>query len=301
MRRILIITSLVVLIVLSWYLFMMPYDFKVTFTARALPGTINQTLKLWDKSLDNASILNQSSINSVEQQLVNGDYVYKINWEINLINDSTSKVIAYISEPGHSIYNKIRIPFQDTRIEQISQDHVKTFYNRIKEHLGFIKVKIDGMSETDRTFCVYTSVETSQIGKAKGMMHNYPLLTTFIADHNIQPNGLPIVEITDWEMNTDQLKFNFCFPIIKTDSLPKSNFVDYKWLEPVKAIKAVYNGNYITSDRAWYELLHYADKNGIEVEKKPIEVYYNNPNLGANEKEWQTDIYLPIKEINANK
>jgi len=61
-------------------------------------------------------------------------------------------------------------------------------------------------------------------------------------------------------------------------------------------LKAIYNGNYITSDRAWYALLDYAAKNGIAVTGLPIEIFNNNPNMGTNELEWETEIFMPLKE-----
>jgi hypothetical protein len=42
--------------------------------------------------------------------------------------------------------------------------------------------------------------------------------------------------------------------------------------------------------------LDYAKKEGLEVEETPVEVFYNNPNMGADERNWKAEIYLPLKE-----
>lgn len=295
MRKIFLIITLVGIAALLWYLFFKPYDYKVTFSVKTFPGTVNQSIKLWNNTLDSAKIINQISINLLEQQLTAGNYTYTYKWEMNLINDSTSKVKAYISESGNSLINKITIPFVETQIELDAEKYVKDFYNRINEHLDKIKVKVEGLSEVERSYCVYIPLTTTQVGKARGMMDYYSLLSSFVLDNGIQTNGFPFVEITNWDMAHDSIYFNFCFPIIKTDTLPNNKLLKYKWLEQTKAIKAIYNGNYITSDRAWYALLYYAEKHGIEAISKPIEIYHNNPNFDNNEKEWQADIYLPIK------
>ena len=52
----------------------------------------------------------------------------------------------------------------------------------------------------------------------------------------------------------------------------------------------------MTSDRAWFALLNYAQNKGIAVEEKPIEVFYNNPNMGGDELSWKTEVYMPIKK-----
>ncbi len=79
-------------------------------------------------------------------------------------------------------------------------------------------------------------------------------------------------------------------------SLPIHKDLKYKQFNSVKALKAIYNGNYITSDRAWYALLDKAEGKNIELAKTPIEVFYNNPNFGGNELLWKAEIFMPIKE-----
>jgi effector-binding domain-containing protein len=295
MRKIILFLTTGGAIALLWYLFIMPYDYKATFSVTTFPGTVNQTIKLWNKSLQDTQPINQLSINSLEQSLTVGDHAYTYKWEINLVNDSISKVKVYITEPGNSLKNKIFIPFMDTQIELDAKLKVGDFYNRINEHLDKIRVNVEGVGEFERSYCVYIPLTSTQVGKASSMMDYYSLVTSFIIDNKIQTDGFPFVEITNWDMAHDSINFNFGFPIIKTDSLPANKLLNYKWLEQTKAIKATYNGNYITSDRAWYALIHYAEKNGLEILKKPIEVFHNNPNFDNDEKGWQADIFLPIK------
>ena len=126
-------------------------------------------------------------------------------------------------------------------------------------------------------------------------MQNYSLLSTHMVENDIGLNGKPFIEIMDWDMEKDSIHYNFCYPIIKTDSLPSHKLIKYKQFNGKKALKAIYNGNYITSDRAWYALIDYANKENIEIEYRPVEIFYNNPNMGGNELSWKAEIFLPIK------
>jgi hypothetical protein len=121
MRKIFLFITLVGVAALLWYLFILPYDYKVTFSVKTFPGTVNQSIKLWNNTLDSAKIINQISINSLEQQLKAGNHTYTYKWEMNLINDSISNVKVYISEPENSLINKISIPFVATEIEQYAK------------------------------------------------------------------------------------------------------------------------------------------------------------------------------------
>ena len=295
MKKIYLFIAGVIVAVFLWYLFIKPYDYKASLTIKALPGTINQTIRVWGEALKDSNGIKQKSINSLEQVIWGSEHTYVYNWEINQMNDSISLVYVYVTEPGKNLENKIMMPLVETSIEKDTEKNLRDFYSMIKEHLSNIQIKIIGKSEVDSTFCIYISVSSSQSGKAHGMMPNYPLLSSFIADHKLKPNGYPFVEVTQWDMDHDSIKYNFCLPILMVDSLPVHKVLKYKWRQQTKAIKAIYHGNYITSDRAWYALLNYAEKNGIEVQNTPIEIYHNNPNFGSNEKEWQADIYLPIK------
>ena len=93
----------------------------------------------------------------------------------------------------------------------------------------------------------------------------------------------------------DSLHYNFGMPIIRSERLPMGTEIQYKRIFPKRALKAIYNGNYITSDRAWYALLDYAKNNSLEVDSTLIEVFHNNPNTGGDEENWKAEIYLPLK------
>ena len=127
-------------------------------------------------------------------------------------------------------------------------------------------------------------------------MRNNSYLSGELIGEKVQLDGPPMIEVTRWDRENDSLHYNLAQPIIKSNQLPIHDEIKYKRLFAKRAIMAEYYGNYITSDRAWYAILDYAKKNGIEVEEKPIEVFYNNPNMGGNELSWKAEIYMPIKE-----
>ena len=126
-------------------------------------------------------------------------------------------------------------------------------------------------------------------------MQNYSLLSNVLIQNKVQLNGPPFVEVTEWNVQNDSIKYDFCFPIIRSERLPEHEIVKYKRVFAKKALKATYNGNYITSDRAWYVLLEKAKAMGKEIEMRPIEYFYNNPNMGGNELEWKAEVYMPLK------
>jgi len=281
---------------LLWYLIIKPYDYLVTFKVKTSAGTINQSIKLWNTSLENSSPIQQENLKNLTQQIIVKDSTFNYNWSISSVNDSISKVNVYVTDIDHSFANKISIPFGTTDFEKRTQNTITDFIDKLKEHLNKIRVRVVGIDSTRTTYCAYIPMKGLQIEKARGMMQNYSLLTSVLSAENIEMNGTPFVEITNWNTQNDSIAYNFCFPVIKSDSLPIDPRIQYKQYSGVKALKASYNGNYITSDRAWYALLDYAGNNDIEIVKKPLEVFYSNPNFGGDELKWEAQIYLPIKD-----
>ena len=297
MKKVILVLLPLLVAGLLWYLFIKPYDYLVTFKARTFPGTINQSIKTWNSTLKDAQLVNQEGLNQLEQNIKFSDSTYLYQWDIIPLTDSTSKVKVYVKDLDHSLQNKIAIPFFNTDFEKRTISTVKDFSEKLNEHIGNFRVKVTGKKELPATYCAYVSVKTNQFGKAKGMMYNYPLLNTILANNGIELNGRPFIEITEWDKETDSIHYDFCYPIIKSDSLPEHPDLKYKQFNSRNALMAVYNGNYITSDRAWYALMDYAGKNDIQVTGLPVEVFQNNPNMGGDALTWKAEIYLPLKNV----
>lgn len=286
----------VVLVALIWYLFLKPHDYVVRFEIKALPGTINQTIKSWGNGLDAAEFLGQDDLSNLKYRIKFNDSTYTYHWKLESLNDSVSKVKVYVTDTDHSIANRLAIPFSETDFEKRTKKTVEEFAKTLKDHLESFKVKVTGKVDIPAKYCACVSLKGTQVGKARGMMEYYSVLSGMMTENNIGLDGRPMIEVEDWDMKNDSIAYNFCFPVIQTDSLPKGPGIFYKKIETKPAIHAVYNGNYITSDRAWYALLDYANKNNIAVDKKPLEVFHTNPNMGGNSLEWETEVFMPIRE-----
>lgn len=296
MKKVLLATAVLLTAGLIWYLFFKPFDYTIRFEAKTSPGAINQTLKLWDLTLDTVQGIQQkNSIYHLTQILKFEDSTHSYDWKIKPLTDSTSKVYVNIKDLDHSFMNKILVPFSETNFEKRSKKTVLNFMENLKDHIAKFKVTIEGEAEIPSKYVAYLPVKSTQFQKAGGMMKNISYIEQTLLKNEIQLDGPPMIEVTKWNINNDSLAYNFCYPIIRTERLPLDTDIKYKRIFKKKSLKAIYNGNYITSDRAWYQLLDYAKKNNIEVIGQPIEIFYNNPNIGGDELNWKAEIYLPIK------
>lgn len=296
MRKIISVILALVAGVILWYLFLKPQDYQVNFKAKAIPGTIFETVKAWNKGFDSVIPVDYIDPRHFKQTIVVNDSVHVYEWEINPVHDSLSEVQVNIKDLDHSVNNRVAIPFSDTDFQKGSRKLLLDFNGFLNEHIQDFTVSIEGEEETFSSYCACVRLKTAPEDKAKGMMANYNFLNTILLEREIELNGPPFVEVLDWDLESNSLSYNFCNPIIRSERLPDHPDIEYKRIYSKNAIKAIYHGNYITSDRAWYALWDYAEKNNIPIEKKPLEIFYNNPNMGGNELEWTTEIFMPIKE-----
>jgi effector-binding domain-containing protein len=296
MKKILLTLAGLALSALFYYFILKNSEFEVNFTAKTLPGDLIETIRIWNRSLKQTKIIEVDSFNSLKQDIrwEGRNYIY--DWRFSIVDDSTTKINIKISEPGRTFLNKLLIPFSNQAIEIDAHEIGNTFYTIVVEHLKITKVKVIGETELRPVFCACMPIETNQTDKANGMMNNFSIITSFINANNLETDGPPQVRINEWNHAQGFLKFDFCFPIKNAKSLPLSQSIIYKKFESERVLKAEYRGNYITSDRAWYALLNYAQRNGLKVSNRPIEYFHDNPTLGMNEANWKAEVYLSFQK-----
>lgn len=297
MKKGIAILSIIVSIFLIWYFFFKTADYTINFKSNTFPETINQSLKLWDNGLGNSVILERfDDLNTLKQTLTVSDSIHIYKWNIKPLTDSTSKVTVAIRDQNlrRSFFNRIQVPFSKTDFTIGSEKRILNFMTVLKDHVDNFKITIIGIEEIPEKSIAYVPLKTAQIEKAKGMMENSTFIGEVLRKHGVQLDGPPMLEVTYWNRKKDSIHYNFGYPIIPDQKLPPDTEIQYRKLKVKKGIKAVYNGNYITSDRAWYALLNYAKKHNLEVEALPVEIFYNNPDMGGNSLTWKTEVYLPL-------
>ena len=280
---------------LIWLLFLKPYDYVAVVEAKTVPGVVNQMLKTWIKSQKDSELLQEKDGDLLKQKMVINDSVFMLEYNIGKLHDSLSKIRVGVSLEDPSPGMRLANLFSDSDFEKRSRATILDFNEKLKEHLASFRVRVEGKAILEPSYCAYVTIDSDQLQKAMGMMKNYSLLGGVLLENKIELNGHPFVEVTHWDRSTDRIKYNFCYPILKPDTLPEEGLVFFKEFPGGPAIKATYNGNYISSDRAWYALLEYPEKKGLKVKETPVEIFFNNPNMGGDALKWRADIYLPLE------
>jgi effector-binding domain-containing protein len=299
-KLIVIVSSVLFMIFLSWYFFIKESDYCITFKVKTATGTIFQGINDWtaEQSKGNKEkyrLVEKRNFDFIKQEMVKGNSLCQYTWNMESLNDSISEVSVGVKELNHSFYNRVTAPFIATKFRTEQIEKVKNFKIGLEDHIANFNIKIIGEGSSKETFVAYINLKSVMQEKAQTMIANDPLITGFLYQNNIKIIGRPYVEINSWDHDKESLDFNYCFPIDKNTKCINNPNVKFKKLPVKKGLKAIYFGNFRTSDRAWFALLDYAKKKGYDLDYKPLELFLDNPFNGGNELEWKTEIIIPFK------
>jgi hypothetical protein len=166
MKKIIAIMLIALIGGVAYYFLAVPYEFEVRFSTKTLPGDVIETIRIWNRSLDQAKVEQVVAFDELSQQIFWKGSKYRFVWKFEAIHDSLTKVIVRISEPEKRLANKVQVPFGNPKIEVDAAEISKTFFDVLKTHLDITRVKIIGESSLDSTLCVCRSLKTDQVSKA---------------------------------------------------------------------------------------------------------------------------------------
>jgi len=285
-----------------WYLFIKTDDYIIRFKAKTSPGTLFVLTEEWNllnqkKELFTYDILNKRPYEFLSQSLNKDGLDLSLNWTFKSVNDSITQVSIGISEKNKGVFNRLTAPFFNTKFKKTSLELIKNYKKgiefTIKEKFRVHSIRVDSIPPFD---FIYIGLENIKMrDKASQMMRNNATILEFMRKNNIEKEGLPVIIVEDWDLENNSIDYKFGFQIKYKDTLPNDSEIKFGRTKSKKALKAIYNGNYIGSDKAWFALYEYAIRHKIEVDLKPMEIFYDNPFMGGNELEWIAEIYLPIK------
>ncbi|MFL1012640.1 GyrI-like domain-containing protein [Flavisericum labens] len=300
MKKIILSCATIILLVfMGWYFFVKDYNYRITFKTHQAPGIIYSALLGWNNGEPlNKKVVSTTSkvpFSELNQELNVSDSIIDIKWSIERKSDSVTKVTAFLKDAEHSLFQKFKIPFTKTDFVKRSLTTVKHIREGLKTHQTEYKLSSVEEAIFPEVNCAYITLSCKLNEKAKLMIAHTIDVMNYLRDNNLELKGDPFLEVTEWNLNEDLITFDFCFPIAKQYSYPESKLIKIKTIKEKKALRTIFNGNYRISDRGWFTLLDYADRNNIEIDNNPIEVFLNDPHSGGVELEWEAEIYLPVR------
>lgn len=282
-----------------WYFLLKDYNYRVTFKTDQAPGIVYAHLTEWNngETPNNkvVTILNKSPFSEIEQHLKVGDSLFKIIWNLERSGENETTVIAKFKDENNSFKQNIQALYSKNDFVQRSIATVRGFGEGLIENAKNYKVSDVEEAMKPAQNCAFIQLECAPKDKASAMVKNIHVVMNYLKDNDLLLTGSPFLEVKEWDMENEKIKFDFCFPIMERQTYPPAKSVRFKKTKEQKSLKTIFNGNYRISDRAWFVLLDYAEQNNIDIEMSPVEFYLNDPHNAGNSLEWVAEVYMPIK------
>ncbi len=283
-----------------WYFFIKKYDHQYTFNVATPKGVVFQKINDWTTSsiasIDSVVTRKKIAFKTVQQHIWISEKGYRVNWEINDTNDSVTKVKIGVNLLEGGVADRFQILIGNNPIKDSTLEAFKNFREYLNNFLTATTVSDTIIhARSPEHWCAYVALEGDIASKANKMMANTAFITAFLSEEDIALAGNPYLEVLDWDLDSQRIKYNFCFPIDVYDNLPHHETIKFKKTKSYNSLKIKYFGNYRYSDRAWYELIEYAENNALPVSFTPLEVYLNNPITDGNERSWEAEVFMPVQ------
>ena len=304
MKKLFVSFAFIILIVLIGVAFLLtrPSDYQAHFTVKATPDIAYYNILNWDIWNRNVSsskidILSKNPVRNISQKITLNDTTLIFNWEFKNLSDSITLVRAFVSDPNRKLYNRLTVPFINTRFKNGVRGNLFDIKTRLELMLDKFHYNFTGSHHFEKKSCVYISLKSTPRGKALAMMSNVSDLNQFVRQNKLELDGNPFLVVHEWNESEDSINFDFCFPIARIDAVPEHPKIKFMMVESMDALKTDFYGNYSITDITWYKLAEEVKKQGFRSNNKLIEVYFNDPHSGGNELEWKAEIYMGIESI----
>ncbi len=297
MKKILSFLGILFIVIIIWFSFFKTYDHQIEFEVNIPKGSIYHMISdinNWEDK--NIKTEHKILFESIHQTTEINQKPFELLWQFENLNDTNARVKLYFKNKQHSLAERYKSLFNKSENLDSLVKVSKRFKHKAQNFSDFFSIVIYGIDTINPTAYLYVKHRTKRANKAKEMINSNALLFQKNRDSLVTKTGKTFVKVNHWQPETDSISFRYAFPVLSQKTYPVDKLVKADSLKPQKALKAIFNGNYRISDQAWLAMYHYAKRKGIKLDLSPVEIYYNNPMLGGNDKNWRTDIYMPIKE-----
>jgi len=287
-------------VALLGYLFVFPYHYQVSFSTKQPTGVVFDHLRAWPEFSQQDSVwINNKSLSFYDrltQDIKTSLGNMQVDWKIKRNSDRTTHIQGRFTATQHPIIQKLLMPIGLSFIPERSINLTESLAKGLIEKSKNFIVHSIRDTVLPAIYCAYIPVKTRETNKAQGMLRQISTVMDYLKGNAIALKGDPMIQVTRWSKQQQQLEFDFCFPIDAQENLPEHPEVAFKYTNSGRYLKATFNGNYRISQQGWYALMDHAQRNGIRLGDQAIEIYRNDPHEGGDSMEWVAEILMPILE-----
>ncbi|WP_430467686.1 SRPBCC family protein [Winogradskyella ouciana] len=236
---------------------------------------------------------------SITQEMQFGDFPKNdVTWNLKQNDDGTTDVTWTISGKD--------LPFGFKAFSTLMggmENQIGPHYERgltmldsvIQEDMKRFNIEINGVTEYGGGFYLYKTTNANSQNISVKMGQNFGAILQFMGLNGLTQSGMPLTVYND--MTSENVIMSNGIPVKERINIPADSDVSIDFIPKMKVLKTTLTGNYTNLPKAWEATMkHLAENNLEQSEHKPFEIYTTDPGNYPNPADWETVIYIPLKE-----
>lgn len=276
------------------YLFLSPFDYKISFESKNAPWLFYHISKLDNyKSEVIQEKKNTLFFNSFPSEKSN----HYLAWELESINEKLTEIDVKIHIIDNPLSEKLKIIIGRSSIVSSTLDYLKTLKaNMVKEESEFGWDRLEE-NHLNAATCLCVSVKEKISEKANEMNKNIDYLASYLPIGKKDP---PRLYINSINLHQQMINFDLCFKIPENYILPalKSSDIFVKKQPMIKGLSQTFYGNYSQSHRGWFKVIQKLNHQGEKINIPAVEVFYDSPFSFKPEEKWKSILYFSTSQLN---
>lgn len=279
-----------------WYFAVKKYDYTIRFETSVNPSEIYQKLLYYEfQEFEKVEVDARAPFKNLVQKGELKGKDLKLSWELSKENDTVTNVLVGIKNTENPFKSRLQLLTGSGTFKEKAISEIKQFKKALEKDSDLYNIDIKGETMSPETTCACIYLKNTVNMKALDMVQNINTLSGFMVDNDLEMEAKPRIQVLKWDVTSNSIDYNFCFPIDPAASPKPSGDIFITKIPAQNSLMAIYNGNYMYSHLAWVRLLDYAAENNLKLEQRPLEIFNDNPEMGGDSRNWEAEIYLPIK------
>lgn len=168
----------------------------------------------------------------------------------------------------------------------------------VHEDMEKRETKIDKIVELGSDYYIYetASCKMDQLGKTMDSI--LPEVLIYAIKNQIKMNGKPFTIYEKYDTENNSVIFSSCIPTKEKIEVDNPKILTGK-TPGGKYLRSIFTGDYKFLREAWqktYDTLQKINTLKIDSTRSPFEIYTKGHTVSQNPADWETEIYIPVKQ-----
>ncbi|OIQ29595.1 MAG: transcription activator effector-binding protein [Bacteroidetes bacterium MedPE-SWsnd-G2] len=238
---------------------------------------------------------------SLDQEMIFGDFPpSKIHWDFSDDKQGGTNVTWSINGNDLPFTFKAILAISGGAEKNIGPEYERSLENLdqlILKSMSQFNIEIKGITTYGGGYYMYKTTSAASDNISLKMGQQFGAVMGYMGQNGVAPIGMPLTVYHTMDMENGNVIMSNGLPVQNKIETSADSEVLCGFIPNTKAVMTVLHGNYTNLSQAWAETLAYIKtQNIVTADIDPFEIYTTDPALVPNPANWETVIYVPIKD-----